>query len=125
MVESGAGMTVSRLMSVVLSVVYSLAQIAQGLLVHPYRTMQSLVRERVFFVLTFLPVLVWVFAKLLWSLVIVPVVRLVFSCSASGFVGCEFIPFLTNWLLYFCILWQMMLVYLLVRFEYAFSEKSS
>jgi hypothetical protein len=105
------------------SLVYSLFQIAQGLFFHPYQTMQSLVREKVFFALTFLPVLVWVFARAAWGLIIVPLVRLMFSCSASNFVGCDFIPFFTHWLLYFCILWQVMLVYLLVRFGYAFSKK--
>lgn len=116
-------MTVSRFVHIIVSFAYSIAQIVQGLFFHPYQTMQSLVRDKVFFGLTFLPSLVWICAKLAWSLVIVPVVRLVFSCSVSGFWGCQLIPFMTHWLLYFCTLWQVVLVYLLLRFSYAFAKR--
>lgn len=112
-----------KLFHIAASFVYSILQITQGLFFHPYQTMQSLVRDTVFFWLTFLPAAVWVFAELAWSGVIVPVVRLVFSCSQTGFWGCELIPFVARWLFYFCALWQLVLLYLFVRFLYAFSKK--
>ncbi len=99
---------------------YSIGQIAQGLFFHPYQTMQSLVREKVFFWLALLPAMIWLVAQTAWGLLIVPVVRLVFSCSATGFVGCQLIPLLGNWLFYFCLLWQLVLLYLFARFGYAF-----
>lgn len=113
-----------RLANIVGSLIYSVTQIAQGLLLHPYQTMQSLVRDKVFFWLTFLPAGIWIIARLSWGWVIVPVVRLVFSCAQSGFWGCGLIPFFTHWLWYFCWLWQLVLIYLFVRFSYAFSRKS-
>lgn len=118
-------MNAERFAHIAGSTAYSLAQVAQGLFFHPYQTVQSLVRDRVFFALIFLPSVVWVFAKVVWGFVIVPLVRLAFSCSTSEFAGCDFIPFLTNWLLYFCALWQVMLVYLFVRFSYAFSREKN
>ena len=107
--------------SFVVSVLYALGKITLGLLLHPYQTMQSLVREKIFIWMTGLPVGVFVLAKIVWHFGIVPLVRVVFSCNSSGFFGCEFIPFFANWLVLFCVYWQILLVYLLVRFSFAFS----
>jgi len=115
-------MMLRQLMHIVSSVAYSVAQISQGLFFHPYQTMQSLLREKVFFWLTLLPMGIWVVARLVWGLMIVPLVRLVFSCSATNFWGCQLIPFFTHWLWYFCVLWQLVLLYLFVRFIYAFAQ---
>ena len=115
-------MTGKRLIHIIASVTYSIAQISQGLFFHPYQTMQSLLREKVFFWLTLLPTAIWIFARLIWGLVIVPLVRSVFSCSQTGFWGCELLPFFTRWLFYFCLLWQLVLLYLFVRFIYAFAQ---
>jgi len=114
----------SKLNHLVGSFLYSIAQIIQGLFFHPYQTMQSLVRERIFFWLTLLPIAVWLIAQSVWAIIIVPVVSLVFSCSATGLVACELIPFFARWLLYFCLLWQLVLLYLFFRFVYAFYGKS-
>lgn len=122
---SGGALTQSeRLIAAMASFAYSVFQITQGLFLHPYQTMQSLVRDRVFFWMTFLPVGVWVCVQLAWDFIVVPVVRLAFSCTHNPFWGCELIPFVARWLLYFCILWQVVLLYLFVRFLYAFSKKS-
>jgi hypothetical protein len=99
---------------------YSLAKITWGLLVHPYQTMQSLLRQKSFIWMMLLPSVVLFFAKSLWLLVIVPVVQYIFSCSTSYFLGCAFIPFFANWLTFFCVIWQLMLIYLLIRFSKAF-----
>ncbi|MFH2118386.1 MAG: hypothetical protein ABII10_01470 [Candidatus Paceibacterota bacterium] len=120
-----AAMTYQRFFQITTSLLYSVGQITQGLFLHPYQTMQLLVREKVFFWLSFLPTGVWVVARLFWGLVMVPLVRLVFSCNQTGFTGCSFIPFFARWLLYFCVLWQLVLLYLLVRFSYAFFKKKS
>lgn len=101
---------------------YAIFQITQGLFFHPYQTMQTLARERVFSWLVFLPVAVWTLVRVTWGVAIVPLVRLVFSCTTASFWGCEMIPFFTRWLWYFCLLWQIVLLYLLVRFMYAFAR---
>jgi len=104
------------------SFLYACGKITLGLLLHPYQTMQSLVQERVFLWLTLLPSAVFILAKVVWLLVLVPVVRFAFSCSTSGFFGCELIPFLANWLVLFCFYWQILLLYLALRFLLAFRE---
>lgn len=104
----------------VLSVGYALGQITLGLLLHPYQTMQSLVRDRIFIWMTGLPTVVFILAKVFWHFLLVPAVRFVFSCAESGFWGCELIPFFANWLVLFCLLWQVLLGYLLLRFVLVF-----
>lgn len=89
---------------VVLSIFYALGQISQGLLFHPYQTMQSLVREKVFVWLSFLPMMIlgmgWLVGMLV-SFLALPV-------------------FLVNWFLFFCLYWQCLLFYLLIRFLIGF-----
>lgn len=109
-------MSSSRLSSVVLSFLYAVSQITGGLLLHPYQTMQSLVRDKVFLWMTLLPSAVYVIAKVIWFFVLVPTVRFAFSCQTSAFFGCDLIPFFANWLVLFCVFWQIMLIYLLIRF---------
>jgi len=111
--------------SAALSVIYSLGQITLGLLLHPYQTMQSLVRDKVFIWMSFLPVAVYILAKLVWYYLIVPTVRFVFSCQSSGFFGCDLIPFFANWLVLFCVYWQVLLLYLLIRFLLTFELKKN
>lgn len=106
------------------SFLYSIAQITQGLFFHPYQTVQSLVREKVFFWLIFLPTMVWLIAHSLWLLVIVPLVSLMFSCTSLALPVCSLIPFLANWLFSFCLLWQLVLLYLFLRFGYALQAKN-
>jgi hypothetical protein len=107
----------------IVSLIYSLGQITLGLLLHPYQTMQSLVRDKVFVWMTLLPTLVLALVTVLWRFAVVPIVRLVFSCQTSGFGGCEFLPFASNWLTFFCIYWQILLMYLLFRFSWVFRDK--
>lgn len=110
--------------AVLASFLYSIGQITLGLLLHPYQTMQSLVQDKVFIWMTLLPVGVYVIAKVLWLFVLVPVVRYVFSCSTSSFFGCDLIPFVANWLVLFCVYWQVLLLYLLLRFFLVFRTAS-
>lgn len=108
--------------STVLSIIYALAQITQGLLLHPYQTMQSLVREKVFVWMTLLPTGVLALATVAWRFAVVPTVRLVFSCQTSGFIACNWLTFFSNWLTFFCFLWQVLLLYLLFRFSRVFKQ---
>jgi hypothetical protein len=105
-----------------ISLLYSSGQIVIGLLLHPYQTMQSVVRDKVFMWLALSPMVVLGGITVLWRFMIVPIVRLVFSCQASGFWGCEVLPFISNWITFFCIYWQVLLVYLLVRFSWVFNR---
>ena len=102
------------------SLIYSLAHITAGLLLHPYQTMQSLVQERVFVWMTLLPTVVLALITLFWRFGMVPVVRLLFSCTETGFWLCDWLPFLSNWLTFFCVYWQVLLFYLFVRFTLVF-----
>lgn len=106
-----------RKKSALLSLVYSLGQITLGLLVHPYQTMQSLVRERVFVWMAATPLYVLAMSTVGWKLVIVPVVQNIFSCSTGYFVACDALSFVSNMLVFFCWYWQVLLLYLLIRFR--------
>lgn len=103
--------------NIFLSFIYAIGQITLGLVLHPYQTMQSLVEEKVFVWLTLLPMGLLAILTVLWRFIIVPVVQTVFSCQASGFVLCNFVTFLSNWITFFCLYWQVMLFYLLFRFK--------
>lgn len=113
-------MTMSESIEILL---YSLVKVTWGLLVHPYQTMQSLLKQQSFIWMVLLPSLVLFVAKGTWLLIIVPVVQYIFSCSSSYFFGCALIPLFANWLIFFCVIWQMMLLYLLLRFSRSFSIK--
>ena len=106
--------------TIITSLIYSVFQIAQGLLLHPYQTMQSLVRDKVFVWMTLLPTLVLALVTVIWRFLIVPLVGLIFSCQASSFVGCDILPFISDWLTFFCVFWQILLLYLLFRFSSVF-----
>lgn len=106
-----------------LSVLYSVGQITLGLLVHPYQTMQSLVRDKVFIWMTLLPSVSLALVTLVWKWLVVPFVKLAFSCSDVLLGGCEFLPFFAMWLTFFYLYWQILLLYLLFRFENAFGVR--
>ncbi len=106
------------------SVGYSIIEISQGLLIHPYQTMQKLTQEKVFVWLAMLPGGVLAAVVLLWRLVIVPAVRLFFSCRTTPFWGCASLNFLANWVIFFCIYWQILLLYLFVRFSEVLPKKA-
>lgn len=110
--------------AIIRSFLYSISQITGGLLLHPYQTMQSLTREKVFVWMSFLPVAVFIGAKVIWFFIVVPMVRFVFSCSSTHFFGCDLIPFFANWLLFFCVYWQILLLYLLFRFFSVFNARA-
>lgn len=105
------------------SFTYSVLQIAQGLLIHPYQTMQSLVEEKVFTWMSLLPAFLLAIITVLWKYLLVPVVRVVFSCSTSNFFACDYLVFFSNWLTFFFVFWQVILIYLLFRFRLVWRSK--
>ena len=99
------------------SAAYALFQITQGLLLHPYQTAQSLVRERQFAWMVWLPTITVGTAYLVWRLLVVPTVRMVFTCQQSDWQVCLVLPPISNWLVFFCLYWQLILFYLWIRFR--------
>lgn len=85
--------------------------------------MQSLVEDRVFVWMSLLPMLVLALVTVSWREVVVPMVRVVFSCQISTFWACDHIEFVSNWLTFFCIYWQILLLYLLFRFHRVWKEE--
>lgn len=108
----------------IISIIYSLGQITLGLLLHPYQTMQMLVEDKVFVWMSLLPTGVLALVTIGWRFGIVPLVRLVFTCSASHFFACGYLTFISNWLTFFCIFWQVLLLYLLFRFSWVFKQSA-
>lgn len=102
------------------SFVYSVVQIGFGLLVHPYQSMQSLVRDKVFVWMSLLPTLVLAVITWGWRWIIVPLVQYFFSCSTTSFFLCEYLSFFAYCLVFFCFYWQILLIYLLFRFKNIF-----
>ncbi len=115
-------MTVKHLTA---SLVYSVGEIGQGLLLHPYQTMQNLQQEKVFSWMTLFPTAILAIITLLWRFGVVPLVRLFFSCSNSGFWGCNGAIFMSDWITFFCIYWQILLLYLFFRFSKVIGNSST
>ncbi len=100
---------------IIFSVLALFGQVIQGLLLHPYQTMQNLVREKIFAWLSFVPIVLLIFS---WGL---------HYFYQVVFMGCEvfisFLPvaqFIFEWWLSFLVYWQLLLFYLLLRFAWAF-----
>lgn len=96
--------------SVINSFFYSLGQIIFGLFVHPYQSMQNLVRDRVFIPLMFLPTFLAIIFYLLfawWLLGLFYDGSLIFRLIYRSFF-------------FFFLLWQILLFYLYWRFKRAF-----
>ncbi len=108
---------------VFLSIAYSLGQISFGLVLHPYQTMQSLVNEKVFVWMSLIPSILLMLITIFWKFLIVPLVGYVFSCSQSLYFNCDWLTFVSNFITFYCIYWQIMIFYLLLRFNLAFKKK--
>jgi hypothetical protein len=112
-----------RIKNAFLSGSYAVFQISSGLFVHPYQTMQSLVQEKLFVWMVLLPSVALAVVTVAWRFAVVPLVSSVFSCKATGFMGCGFLPFFSDWITFFCLYWQVLLFYLLFRFTVVFKVK--
>ncbi len=102
---------------VFLSLFYSTGQVALGLLLHPYQTMQSLVKGKVFVWMTVTPLYILAAATVLWKFLVVPLAQILFSCSTKYYVSCDLLSFVSNTVVFFCLYWQVLLLYLLLRFK--------
>ncbi|NCN03715.1 MAG: hypothetical protein GW942_01410 [Candidatus Pacebacteria bacterium] len=109
--------------SALLSIFYSLGQITLGFLLHPYQTMQMVVKDRVYNWMVLLPMATLFGIILAWKNLFVPVVRMFFSCSQSGVVLCDWLPFISKIVILYSWLWQILLLYLFFRFFILFSRK--
>lgn len=95
---------------------YALGRFALGLILHPYQTMQLLVEQRLFVWVVLTPTALLGLLTLLWNFAIIPFsTHLNASCSELSAA----LPFLATWITTFVIYWQLMLLYLLVRFRRA------
>jgi len=86
---------------------YSSGQIVLGLILHPYRTMQLIVRGKVFLPFVFLPLLILLLVFLLFRIDFV----------SSFYLVNWFFSFFVKILIIFLALWQITLSYLLIRFS--------
>jgi len=102
---------------------YSIGQVALGLIVHPYQTLQSVVQEKVFIGMVLLPTAVLAIVTVAWRFFIVPVIQTLFSCSPHHLLACSSLPFFSNWITFFCIYWQILLLYLFFRFSKVFRTR--
>lgn len=103
--------------TVISSFLYAIGQITLGLLVHPYQTMQSLVKERVFVWMAAMPLYLLAVITVAWRFLVVPTVQLLFSCSTEYYLACDMLSLVSNTIIFFCWYWQVLLLYLLVRFR--------
>lgn len=109
------------------SILALVLQVAQGLLLHPYQTMQSLVREKLLIWLSFLPSFVLVVLGGAWFVGVGWLARgnwlLGGDWLAGGWmkavVGFRFFAW---WISFFCLYWQLLLLYLLFRFWFGFKR---
>lgn len=107
----------------VTSILYSVGQITLGFLLHPYQTMQTVVSDRVYAWMFLLPVALLLSIISLWKSLVVPLVRIFFSCSQSSLFLCDWLPFLSKVVILYCWLWQGLLFYLFLRFWWLYSKK--
>lgn len=101
-----------------LSLGYWFSAYTLGLLLHPYKTTRELARQRTFEPLVLVPVVMWGVA---W---VMGMVGLRFGWAVLWLLGLEakgrfinILAFLWWWLTTYLVLWQVMLLYLWVRFR--------
>ena len=100
----------NKLLIVFESLIYSSAQMFLGLFLHPYRSMQLLVKNGILFPFIFLPMLLGVIFYLVLK------IDLFFSIYHSLFL----LRFIYQMIIFFCFYWQLALFYLWFRFNRAF-----
>ncbi len=102
----------------ILRLLYAMLRISAGLVLHPYQTMQSLLAAETKFVwLTLLPSVGLACITIIWRFMVVPTVGLFVPCSELPVAACAVLPFIGNALTFFCVYWQLILLYLLYRFS--------
>lgn len=105
------------------SLFYATGQITLGFLLHPYQTMQAVVADKVFAPLFVLPIVLLFSVIVAWKNLVVPLVRVFFSCAGSGVVICDWLPYISKVVIVYCWLWQVLLLYLFLRFYFFYLKK--
>ena len=97
----------------ILSFGYWFSAYSLGLLVHPYKTVRSLVRERVYLRLIWFPMVFWVLSWVI-VLVVLRLIEVVFALV--GFLTPQWLIFVSGfgfwWMSVFLLLWQVRAVLL-------------
>lgn len=101
---------------------YAICQIGLGLLLHPYQTLQSVVQEKVFGWMVFFPLMVLVGLMLIWRVLLLPVLEFSFDCYPNMPFLCNAAFFAARWIEFYCLYWEVLLVYLFARFSQVFGE---
>lgn len=99
-----------------LSLFYACCQISLGLLLHPYQTMFSLVREKFLRLLAFTPVIIFLFLTLIWRILLRPLTLLFLSATCPLMI-------IKTTVLFFCLFWQIALLYLFFKFSFIISRR--
>jgi hypothetical protein len=99
-----------QLLSIFESLVYSSGQMFLGLLLHPYRSMQLLVKNKLLLPFVFYPILVMALFYFLLR------IDFIFFVYQTNF----FFSFIYQLVFFFCFYWQLALFYLWIRFSKAF-----
>jgi hypothetical protein len=94
------------------SLLYSSVQLLVGLVLHPYRSMQLLVRKKVLLPFAFYPTLIALILYLLLQ------INFIYSIYQSFFL----IKIFYQVVLFFCFYWQLALFYLWIRFSRVFNR---
>lgn len=102
--------------TVVLSLGYWFSAFSLGLLLHPYKTVRQLVRERIMMKLRFLPMVLWVVSWVAGLAMLRVGGKL--GLEGEWVVGLKAVlGFLFLWWSVFVLLWQAVLFYLWRRFQ--------
>ncbi len=101
------------MLNLIVSFFYALGRFALGLVLHPYQTMQLLVKQKLFVWVVLTPIVCLGLLTVLWNFVIIPLAAsLGLSCPELD----STLSFLATWVTTFVVYWQLMLLYLLIRF---------
>ncbi len=109
---------VSPLLNYFLSYFYASLKIVFGLLLHPYQTVFSLVRQQFCRFLVAAPLLIFSFLTLFWRFFFRPLILYFFSAT------CPLMVVKTS-VLFFCLFWQVALFYLFLKFSFVLKNHRS
>jgi len=97
----------------IFSFFYAVGRFALGLLLHPYQTMQLLIKQRIFVWVVLTPTVFWIILVASNNYLLAPLMsRWDISCQEITSV----FSFMRTWITSFALYWQLMLFYLLFRF---------
>jgi hypothetical protein len=108
-------------LALALSSGYTIAQSGVGLVLHPYQTMQEIARGKVFGWITLLPSLLLAILVIVWRYLALPLAQVFGRCYPNLMLICDGLVFFSDWIVFFCIYWQILLMYLYFRFSRAFN----